>query len=347
MLECKYFLQRWIERNNALKKHYSSILSQCATFEYQLVSKLKATCRTHVALVQKQYQMVNDVFIEMDGIYFLNVTNSTGSFAGVEQGTDWQYFASVEPSLITVNRDSNVKDIQFENCEHDLTTPLLMGNLDVLNRISRRYEQGFFCLTKSGFLMRFEKGYEELRKYNVEPSLSLNLTRSMLGPLKRGRNSASFTLTAEKFVHQGGRHWIIHAPLKFAIHTMSTLTKVKIKVTIEDAEAWYDHIAGFARMAPRKEDQEEDGGKKADEDFTSSPKSRAVSSISADPFAEGQDDDDTHFRTSRRSSGRTDYRDEQEGEDHWDDSIYQCEEPEQKSTPIVGHQPPQVTENPW
>ena len=67
IVECLYYLQRWIDRNNRLKKHYSNIQEKCAEFEYQFVPKLKAVCRAYVALVQNECQIVNEAVLDLDG----------------------------------------------------------------------------------------------------------------------------------------------------------------------------------------------------------------------------------------------------------------------------------------
>lgn len=253
---------------------------------------------------------------------------------------DWQHFVANEPSLRTINGENDANTMKFENSDHELTIPCIVGEMEILNKFTRRYETSTFCVTHSGFLMRFEGRLEELRKFNIEPRWSVNLTRSVLGPLKKGRNTGSFALTAERFLNEGGRYRILKAPVTLAKHTMSTLTRHKFNAPIEEVEDWYTEIAKFARKGLGADDDE---------------KRHKVNRLSCNrnsgpiilPSAQSRDvdsDDESASATSRETALLPGH---EHREDEWEEPLYQSAEEEVIPIRIADLQPTQVVENPW
>jgi len=256
---------------------------------------------------------------------------------------DWQYFIATEPSLSATVLENEPNKMIFENSDHELTIPALVGELEIFNRLLRRWEPGTFCITRSGFLMRFENSLTEMAKHNVEPRWTINLATSVLGPLQKGRNEGTFALTAERYVNEGSRHRIVKIPLTLAKHTMSKLTTVKFSVSLDEAEDWYNMICEFSRRKPGidVENRPRKGAKvgRRATGHVILPSSQAH--ISA---LDEVDDGESEDSMSRESSRQPVHQHEDE---RWDQTFYDAAEDEAQETTIADLQPKQITDNPW
>ena len=137
--------------------------------------------------------------------------------------------------------------------------PLMSGELYLWNKLFRRWESGTFCITRTGYLMRFDQDLTEV-KQNIRPRWSLNLTTTLLGDLITVKGQASFTLFADKYSYRGyggGAKKIIKVPIRLAKNTMAQLTRVKFGVSPEDAQKWYNLIAAFSQQRPLGEPSSE------------------------------------------------------------------------------------------
>lgn len=120
----------------------------------------------------------------------------------------------------------------------------------IWNKFLKRWEPGSFCVTRTGWLMRFERPLTELDDGNLTPSDSINLTKSILGDLSAERGEASFSLVYDKYVFENTSHGtkrLVQTPIKLAKDALSRLRTSKFCVPIEHAQQWYDAIAAFAQ----------------------------------------------------------------------------------------------------
>ena len=169
---------------------------------------------------------------------------------GVPKKLDWQHFTARDPTFKQGTTQVNPGKLTYTNSANPFVVPLMSGELWLWNKFFRRWESGAFCITRTGYLMRFEKSLTEL-KHNITPTWSLNLTTTLLGDLITVKGQASFTLFADRYSYRGYSHGarkIIKAPIRFAKNTMSQLTRVKFGVHPDQGQRWHRVIAGFSQQ---------------------------------------------------------------------------------------------------
>jgi hypothetical protein len=149
----------------------------------------------------------------------------------------------------------DVDNLTFANSKHHYTTAAIEGELHSWNKLFKRWEESSFCVTRSGYLMRFEGTLDTIEKGNLYPNWSINLTTTVLGDLERSPGGCTFTLLADKYIHEAhsysGPIKLVNGPIKLAKHTMSKFRTFKFGVDAEQAQEWHEIIGSFAQK--RKE----------------------------------------------------------------------------------------------
>lgn len=243
-----------------MRAHLWGIEKKCAEFEDQLISKIKDTGKVFNCIVQNECGTAGKLMIDFDGNAFLWTCLLSATCDSVPSGLDWQHFTSRDATLKAGTAQQNPAKLTYPNSKSPYVIPLMSGELYLWNKLLRRWESGAFCITRTGYLMRFDQDLSEL-KQNVRPRWSLNLTTTLLGDLITVKGQASLTLFADKYSYRGyggGAKKIIKAPIRLAKNTMAQLTRVKFGASPEDAQRWYNAISAFTQhRAP-----EESGKKK-------------------------------------------------------------------------------------
>ena len=294
-VECLFRLRKWIDRDNELKLHIAGIQQKCAEFEYQLVPKIKEAGKAYTTISQNEFQTAGDTFVDINSIFSFLRRLMTAICDRVPQGLDWQYFISTEASFRTGTMQLDPAKLTYANFNHPFTSPVIAGDIYVWNKLLRRWDPGTFCVTRTGYLMQFDRSLTEL-KDNIKPISNYNLNASVLGDLAAMRGEASFSLVAEKYTFENCAHGtkkLVKAPVRLVKYTMSKLTTEKFSVPMDQAQQWYDAIAAFAK----KENEPVFRTKKHKtvRGFGHTQTRRPVIATPSNPtvtFANGNDDDD-------------------------------------------------------
>ena len=230
--------------------------------------------------------------------------------------------------------------LTYTNSSHPFTTPTISGDIYVWNKLLRRWDHRSYCVTRTGFLMRFDRPLTELDNDNLKPKDDIDLKRSVLGDLNIARGEASFTLVYEKYVPDNNSHGtkrILKFPVKMAKKTMSKLRTAKFSVPKDQGHDWYDAIAGFAQKekesnTPRRKRKELRGNVNK---FAVGEQSKPAAVIST------ANDEDGDKVTESANSSTSSLHPSSRTYDLFDDN----DEPHQRS--IADRQPGHITHNPW
>jgi hypothetical protein len=148
-----------------------------------------------------------------------------------------------------VELDAN--NLTFTNSKHQYTTAAIEGELYSWHKLFKRWETSSFCVTRSGYLMRFEDTLDTIEKRNLYPNWSINLTTTVLGDLQQSHEGYTFTLLADKYIHEAHSYYgpikLVNGPIKLAKHTMSKFRTYKFGVDADQAQEWYEIIGAFAQ----------------------------------------------------------------------------------------------------
>ena len=348
-VECLFRLRKWIDRDNELKLHIAGIQQKCAEFEYQLIPKIKEAGKAYASISQNEFHIAGDAFVDI---------NSTFCFMGklivaicdrVPQGLDWQYFISTEASFRTGTMQLDPAKLTYSNSNHPFTSPSIAGDIYVWNKLLRRWDPGTFCVTRTGYLMQFDRPLTEL-KDNIKPIENYNLNTSVLGDLTTVRGEASFSLVAEKYTsenHAHGTKKLVKAPVRLVKYTMSKLTTEKFNVPMKQAQQWYDAIAAFAKKEnePVLRTKKHKTLREFGHSQIRTPV-MAASSATTVTFAKLDDNDDD---ATEDTSSDHDITETYNGQgDSWDKNLYEVSsEPDTRSRSIADRQPGHITHNPW
>lgn len=264
----------------------------------------------------------------------------------VPQGRDWQYFISTEASFRTGTMQLDPFKLTYSNFNHPSVTPAIYGDIYVWHKIYRRWDPSSYCVTQTGWMMRFDRPITELDG-NLKPAWTINLTKSILGDLIPTRGEASFSLCHDIFVPKYTSHGtkkIIKTPLNFAKKSMSRITMSKFSVSLEQAQQWYDVIAQFAEKEKEpatrtKKRRELRGTFSTNVNFDGQATSIAVSSNGNDDDKDDDDDDDDDATDDGQSSGSSIHQIGQTFGFNANDELHQS---------IGDRQPGHfITHNPW
>ena len=333
-----------------MKLHIAGIQQKCAEFEYQLVPKIKEVGKAYATISQNEFQVAGDALVDINSMFCVVRRLIVAICDRVPQGLDWQYFISTEASFRTGTMQLDPAKLTYSNSNHPLTSPVITGDIYVWNKLLRRWDPGTFCVTRTGYLMHFDRSLTELEN-NVKPIESYNLNASVLGDLTTVRGEASFSLVAEKYTSEGHAHGtkkLVKAPVRLVKYTMSKLTTEKFSVPMDQAQQWYDAIAAFAKK--ENEPVLRTKKHKTPRGFGHSQTRRpmiATPSATTVTFGNGNDDDDddaTEDTSSEHHISET-YNGQ---DDLWGGDLFEVSsEQEARNQSIADRQPGHITHNPW
>ena len=242
--------------------------------------------------------------------------------------------------------------LTYPNSNHPFTSPAIAGDIYVWNKLLRRWDPGTFCVTRTGYLMQFDRPLTEF-KDNIKPIENYNLNTSVLGDLTTVRGEASFSLVAEKYTsehHAHGPKKLVKAPVRLVKYTMSKLTTEKFIVPMDQAQQWYDAIAVFAKKEsePVLSTKKHKMLRRFDHSQTRRPVIAAPSTKTV-TFANGDDDDDDDDDAIEDTFSDNNMTEPYNGQgDSWSKNLFEVNsEPEARAQSIADRQPGHITHNPW
>lgn len=231
--------------------------------------------------------------------------------------------------------------LTYTNSSHPFTTPAISGDIYIWNKLRRRWDYRSYCVTRTGFLMRFDRPLTELDNDNLKPKDDIDLKRSVLGDLNIARGEASFTLVYEKYVPDNTSHGtkrILKFPVKMAKKTMSKLRTAKFSVPEDQGHDWYDAIAVFAQ----KEKSEPNTERRKRKELRGNVNNKLAVGDQSKPAAvilignNNNEDGDNVTESANKSTSSL----------HQNSQTYdENDEPHQRS--IADRQPGHITDNPW
>jgi hypothetical protein len=166
---------------------------------------------------------------------------------------DWQHFVANESALRESVMAQDPSQLTFANSNHEYTIPTITGDVEVWNKMKRRWEKGSFCITRSGYLLGFKDSLHELED-NMNPKWAFNLRKTTFRAIGTSRNDSMFTLLRAKYTSES-RPQESNGFLKLAQKTMSKFKTEKFIVSIEKAQEWHNAIAQFAQQGESNERQ--------------------------------------------------------------------------------------------
>jgi hypothetical protein len=243
--------------------------------------------------------------------------------------------------------------LSFKDSNSPYATAVISGDLFLWNKFLKRYEQGTFCVTRTGYLMRFAASLDQIQKGNLEPKWSFNLTSTVLGDLTMAATEATFTLLADKYIHEAhawsGPIKLVNGPIKLAKHTMSKLRSVKFGVPADQAQNWYDAIAAFAQKPrePLVSLRKLQHINTAFGQRIGGAPNRPAPGHPHDDVDDDDDDDDEEVEIVRSSASS--YSGGPPPDSAWEKQLYDIAECSQENVrhTIADEQPSHIVHNPW
>jgi gas vesicle protein len=204
--------------------HHSTLIAlqnECAQFESKIVRSIQDMVSQMSSQAASQAQTLTH-----------NYQQLSSSSSAISPAAEWNGFVKRDRSLADPNAaPRTAKSIVFAGSDHELTKPVIEGDLLRKGTVIKKYNSAYYVLTASGFLHEFKsKSYET----DPDPAWSLDIKTSQIGP-----HSAPNT---------GKAKWTIAGKTK---GLMSSKHDFQFQATsYDDMLEWWTAIRKFAASAP-------------------------------------------------------------------------------------------------
>ncbi|CCG81206.1 Uncharacterized PH domain-containing protein C637.13c [Taphrina deformans PYCC 5710] len=208
--------------------HHSTLIAlqnECSQFESRIVRSIQDMITQMSSQASSQAQTLTQNFQQL----------STSSSA-VSPSAEWAGFVKRDRSLADPNAaPRTAKSIVFAGSDHELTKPVLEGDLLRKGTVIKKYNSAYYVLTASGFLHEFKsKSFET----DPDPTWSLDIKSSQLG--------------AHSAPNTGKAKWTIAGKTK---GLMSSKHDFQFQATsYDDMLEWWSAIRKFAASAPTNDE---------------------------------------------------------------------------------------------
>ncbi|PRT54132.1 Cytoskeletal signaling protein slm1 [Wickerhamiella sorbophila] len=208
------------------------------------VQRSFASMEAHIVeVLQKSLQSLDEIVQTFTSRFVNNQSYLSQTFQTIDMKKEWADFTTQNKASLVPesNYQRDPSKVVFTNSTHQSTVPLIKGVLSRKRTVLKNYTQGYFVLTRSGFLHQFKSKDPQ---QEPTPELSLYLPDSGLGALP-ARTSGDLTFV------------IIS---KNAKRSLGTKHKYTFKASnYDELVAWYNACA------------EVNGGVRVDDDQAISP----------------------------------------------------------------------------
>lgn len=162
------------------------------------VQRSFASLEAHIVEVLQNALKTLDSTVETFSTQFMNTHSFLNkTFAGINVDKEWNNFTTQNKASLVpeTNYQRDPSKVVFTNSSHQSTVPLMEGVLSRKGTVLKNYSQGYFVLTRSGFLHQFKSRDPS---QDPTPELSLYLPGSGLGALPaRASGELSFIIISK------------------------------------------------------------------------------------------------------------------------------------------------------
>ena len=214
-----------VQEENAHHKTLLALQNECAQFEARIVKSIQDMVSQMGSQASQQGQ---------------NLTNTHQQLANhtsqVDPHHEWNGFVKRDRSLADpAAAPRTARAITFHGSDHELTKPVIEGDLLRKGTVIKKYNSAYYVLTKSGFLHEFKSRSFET---DPEPAWSLDIKSAAIG--------------AHSGANSGKAKWTISGKTK---GLMSSKHDFQFQATsYEEMLKWWTAIRKFAASAPNVEE---------------------------------------------------------------------------------------------
>ena len=238
-----------VQEENAHHKTLLALQNECAQFESKIVRSIQDMVSQMGSQAAQQGQSLTNTHQQL--------VSQTGQ---INPAHEWNGFVKRDRSLADPNAPARTaRAINFHGSDHELTKPVVEGDLLRKGTVIKKYNSAYYVLTQAGFLHEFKsKSYES----DPEPAWSLDIKTCAIGG-HSGPNTGK-----AKWTISGKSKGLISQKHDFQFQATS----------YDDMLQWWTAIRKFAASAPNVEEAAADD---SDSETPVSPVNQAAVPASA------------------------------------------------------------------